>query len=170
VYAGLLPGTALAEPNAQPGVTPENAVVGSQAVNGGRILCTAAINSNGTIATTLTGSFIDSTKTFRITKGQYQVRFKGPCGNVQGVNGWFHIVQVDTLTTGNPTPAICQTADRAGVPSAIFCNLFLREPNSAFCWRLRHLFRAVRFAISGRREVNGGVAARDKERLGSRNQ
>jgi hypothetical protein len=50
--AGLVPGLALAQQNGPSGPVPANAVVGSLAVNGGRILCTAAINSDGTIATT----------------------------------------------------------------------------------------------------------------------
>jgi hypothetical protein len=124
--AGLLPGVALAgSPNEPSGTTPANATVGSLALNAGRVLCTAAINSNGSIATTLTGSFIDSTKTGRLTKGQYAVVvFKGPCGNVQAVNGWFHTVQVDTLSTGALGPTSCTTADLGGNPSGVFVICF----------------------------------------------
>jgi hypothetical protein len=120
LYAGLIPGAAFAGPNAPSGVTPENVPAASLAPNQGHALCTAAINSDGSIATRLAGSFIDSAHTFRISTGQYQVAFLAPCGNVQAVNGWFHSVQVDTLTTGAVGPTICTTADRAGVTNAVF--------------------------------------------------
>jgi hypothetical protein len=105
-------------------VAPANAPVGSAAVNAGRILCTAAINSTGTIATTLAGSFINSATTSRITTGRYQVGFKGPCSNVQSTNGWFRIVQPDTLTGGVLGPFYCTVADRTGNPAGVFIECF----------------------------------------------
>jgi hypothetical protein len=130
--AGLIPGVALAGPNEETGPAPKNATAGSLAPNHGHVLCSAAINSDGSIATALAGSYIDHTKTFRLTTGQYQVGFNGPCGNVQAVNGWFHIVQVDRLTAGFPAPAVCTTADRAGVPSAVFVRCFCASPSPPF--------------------------------------
>jgi hypothetical protein len=122
---GLIPGAALAaDNNGAGGAATLNATVGSLAVNGGRFICTAAINSDGTIATTLAGSFIDATRTFKVGTGDYQVAFKGPCGNVQIQNGWFRVVQRDTLTTGVLPDGTCIVADRAGVPSAVFIRCF----------------------------------------------
>jgi hypothetical protein len=117
--AGLFPNLALAQ-SVNNGPRPLNAGVGSLALNAGRILCTAAINSNGTIATTLTGSFINAAQTLRLSQGAYQVAFLGPCSNVQAANGWFRLVQVDTLTTGFLGGITCSVADRAGLPNAIF--------------------------------------------------
>jgi hypothetical protein len=101
--------------------------VGSLAPNEGHILCTAAINSNGTIATHLFGGtfdYIDAPRTFRLSTGRYQVGFKGPCPNVQIANGWFRIVQPDTLTGGVLGPRYCTVANRDGVPSALFIECF----------------------------------------------
>jgi hypothetical protein len=123
--AGLAPGLALAQaPNGPSGPVPQNAVVGSEAVNAGRFLCTAAINSDGTIATTLVGSFIDPVNTHLLFTGAYQVAFKGPCANVQSINGWFRIIQPDTLTTGTLPALTCVVADRFGLPSALFIECF----------------------------------------------
>jgi len=120
--AAVVPGAALAGDN-NGGPAP-NAPVGSLALNAGRILCTAAINSNGTIATTLAGSFINPATTSRFGLGLYQVGFKGPCSNVQAVNGWFRIVQRDTLTTGSLGAGSCAVADRSGNPAGVFVNCF----------------------------------------------
>jgi hypothetical protein len=120
----VVPGAALAGDNNNNGGPAPNAPVGSLALNAGRILCTAAINSNGTIATTLVGSFINPATTSRVGLGQYQVGFKGPCSNVQAINGWFRIVQRDTLGTGLLGAGSCAVADRAGNPAGIFVNCF----------------------------------------------
>jgi hypothetical protein len=90
--------------------------------NHGHFLCTAAINDNGTIATNGPAtSYINAAKTFQIGTGIYQVAFISPCNNVQLVNGWFRVVQPDTLTTGTlATGSTCHVADRAGEPSAIW--------------------------------------------------
>lgn len=121
--AGLIPGAALAVDN-NGGTGPLNATPGSLAVNGGRFICTAAINSDGTIATTLIGSFIDGAHTLRLAPGRCQVAFKGPCANVQIANGWFRVVQVDTLTTGMTGAHYCTVADRNGVTNAVFMESF----------------------------------------------
>src|ERR1700686_903709 len=86
--AALVPGAALAVDNGP--VAPDLAV-GFGALNAGRILCTAAINTNGSIATTLAGSFIDPVNTHILGTGVYQVAFKGPCSNIQSINGWFRL-------------------------------------------------------------------------------
>lgn len=129
--AGIVPGAALAQSQdrlfAGAAATPLNAVVGSIAPNEGHFLCTAAINSNGTIATHLFGAsfdFIDSTRTFKLLTGRYQVGFKGPCANVQIANGWFRLVQPDTLAGGVLGARYCNVANRDGVPSALFIECF----------------------------------------------
>jgi hypothetical protein len=122
--AGLVPGAALAADNINGGPVPLNLGVGTAALNAGRILCTAAINSDGTIATTLVGSFINPATTSRLGLGLYQVGFKGPCSNVQSINGWFRIVEPDTLTTGATGPRFCTVADRAGNVAGVFIECF----------------------------------------------
>ena len=125
--AGLVPGAALAADNingGNAGPVPLSLGIGTAAVNAGRILCTAAINANGTIATTLAGSFINPATTSRLGLGLYQVGFKGPCSNVQSINGWFRIVEPDTLTTGSTGPRYCTVADRAGNPAGVFVECF----------------------------------------------
>jgi hypothetical protein len=118
----LVPGAALAQDNN--GGTKANATPGSLTPNQGHILCTAAINSDGTIATRLTGSYINSANTKRLSTGTYQVAFNYPCGNVQIVWGWFRLVQPDTLTDGTLPARSCIVADRAGVPSALWIQCF----------------------------------------------
>jgi hypothetical protein len=120
--AALVPGAALAVDNNGP-VGPDLGV-GTAAVNGGRILCTAAINTNGSIATTLAGSFIDPVNTHILGTGIYQVAFKGPCGNIQSINGWFRLIQPDTLTTGSLPARSCTVADRGGLVSGLFITCF----------------------------------------------
>jgi hypothetical protein len=83
----------------------------------GHILCTAAINTNGTRAG---GASVLSSAQLAGLPGQYQVIFKPPCQNITARNGWARIVQVDTLTTGAITDVGCTTADRAGNVNAVF--------------------------------------------------
>jgi|ERR1700732_866969 len=129
--AALVPGAALAGgPNGGGGPVPLNATVGSLAPNQGHFVCTAAINSDGSIATDLTGqnSHIDPATTFKgpegVPNGTYQVGFKTPCGNVQIANGWFRVVQPDTLTIGTLPPRYCYVADRFQVPNALWIQCF----------------------------------------------
>jgi len=127
LFAAVVPGAALAADNNNGAANNGAAAplgVGTAALNAGRILCTAAINSNGTIATTLVGSFIVPGTTSRFGPGLYQVGFKGPCSNVQSINGWFRIVEPDTLTTGSTGPRYCTVADRAGNPAGVFVECF----------------------------------------------
>jgi hypothetical protein len=94
--------------------------------NQAHLLCSAAINSNGTVATHLFGGtgapfdFIDAPRTFRLNTGRYQVGFKAPCRNVQIANGGFRLVQLG----GELRARCCYVANRAGVPSALFIECF----------------------------------------------
>jgi len=81
----------------------------------GVVTFTAAINSNGTVANCFN---CVKSKTLHLATGQYQVGFSG---NVQANNGWSRWVRPDTLSGGSLV-AWCDTADRAGVTTAIFVN------------------------------------------------
>lgn len=97
------------------GYAPSDAPAGSLQDNRGNLLCTAAINSTGTKA----GGNTVAAST-RLGLGTYQVTFKAPCTSVTAANGWMRVVQVDTLTTGSLPSIKCTTADRAGVPNAVW--------------------------------------------------
>jgi hypothetical protein len=73
---------------------------------------TAAINSNGTIA-----SCFRCVSAINFFGGAYQVIFDE---NVQATNGWSRWLQVDTLTTGSISNISCTTADRAGNVNGVF--------------------------------------------------
>ena len=73
---------------------------------------TAAINSNGTIA-----SCFRCVSATSLGGGAYQVIFDE---NVQANNGWSRWVQVDTLSIGSISNVSCTTADRFGDPHAIW--------------------------------------------------
>jgi hypothetical protein len=124
---GLFPGAASAIDNntvANPPIT------SGLAPNQGHVLCTAAINSNGTIATKLSvNSCIDPTKTIKLGIGTYVVAFTPPCSNIQIANGWFRLVQRDTLTTGTLPAGSCTVADRGDVPSALFIQCYDQRGN-----------------------------------------
>jgi hypothetical protein len=79
----------------------------------GVVFYTAAINSDGSIASCFE---CNPMGTQRLAVGIYQVNF---FVDVEAINGWSRWVQPDTLTTGT-TNAYCTTADRAGVPTAIW--------------------------------------------------
>jgi len=81
----------------------------------GVVFSTAAINSNGTVASCFD---CNPAATTRLGVGQYQVEFKH---NAQAINGWSRWVQADTLTTGSEN-AWCNTADRFGDANAVFVN------------------------------------------------
>jgi len=87
--------------------------------NRGSILCTAAINSTGLKA----GGNTVAAST-RLGVGTYQITFKAPCTAVTAANGWARIVQVDTLTAGTLPSIKCITADRAGVPNAVWVQCY----------------------------------------------
>ena len=79
----------------------------------GVVFKTAAMNSDGSIANCFR---CQPSSTVRLGVGIYQVAFDE---NVQANNGWSRWVQVDTLGTGSLN-AWCTTADRNGVPNAIW--------------------------------------------------
>jgi hypothetical protein len=84
-------------------------------------MCTAAINSDGTVA----GGFgvnQTPTGTIKLGTGIYQVVFTVPCTNITAARGWARIVQVDTLTAGSIGNVQCTTADRAGNANGVFVN------------------------------------------------
>ena len=96
-----------------------DAAPGSLLDNRGNILCTAAINSTGVKAG---GNTVASST--RLGVGTYQVAFKAPCSPVTAASGWMRIVQVDTLTIGTLPSIRCVTADRAGVPIAVWVQCY----------------------------------------------
>jgi len=81
----------------------------------GVVFYTAAINADGTIASCFN---CDSTNTFALGTGEYQVDFGT---NVQATNGFSRWVQADTLTTGSEA-SFCDTADRGGDANAVWIN------------------------------------------------
>jgi hypothetical protein len=93
--------------------------IGSLKANGGDVVCTAAVNNDGTLASSRSGSFVQSST--RLGLGQYQVLFNTPCGNVTAANGFARFVQVDTLTIGT-TDGSCQTANRSGAINGVWIN------------------------------------------------
>ena len=119
--AGLVPGAALAASDNNGGgggPTPLDAAVGTLAPNHGHFICTAAINANGTIASILAGGYVDAAPasstggTGKLSVGTYQVTFTGPCANVRIANGWFRVVQPDTLNIFSQPSRACNVADR----------------------------------------------------------
>lgn len=90
--------------------------ISAVAPNQGQVLCTAAVNSTGTLA-----GGVNATSATLLTTGEYQVVFGGPCGaDVRAISGWARWVQVDTLTTGSIADVSCTTADRLGVINGIW--------------------------------------------------
>lgn len=83
----------------------------------GVIFGEAAINSDATIASCFN---CNKSTTLHLGTGTYQVGFQGfGSGQIQATNGFSRWVQVDTLSTGSNN-AYCTTADRSGVPGAVF--------------------------------------------------
>jgi hypothetical protein len=107
--------------NSRPGVVPFDITPGSAQPTRGVVIFTAAINSNGSVASCFG---CDKAKTFRVGVGRYIVDFGE---NMQAVNGWSRWVQPDTLqfgivgSTGNPG-AWCTTADAAADSNAVWVN------------------------------------------------
>ena len=101
--------------------------------NHGHFLCSAAINGNGTVASKIAGSYIEPSTTLKIPgmAGTYQVGFKAPCSDIRIQNGYFRIVQADTLTFGTMPHRACTVADRAGVASAIWVQCYDANGNLA---------------------------------------
>ena len=108
-------GSALADLNSE-GVSPYDAFPESLRENRGNIMCTGAINSDGTIASK--GLVLRSTW---LGTGAHEVVFRVPCRDITAANGWSRIVRPDTLTIGSTLgPRTCTTADRAGNVNAVF--------------------------------------------------
>jgi hypothetical protein len=84
-------------------------------VSRGQIAMTAAINADGTVAKCY---LCKPAATLHLGTGQYQVGFTG---SVKASAGVSRFVRADTLSAGS-TKVWCDTADRAGVASAIFVN------------------------------------------------
>lgn len=85
----------------------------------GVVFATAAINSDGTVAQCFN---CNRATTTHLGTGIYQVAFNNinPTAN----NGFSRWVQVDTLSTGSITNVSCSTADRAGVPTAVWVECY----------------------------------------------
>jgi len=101
--------------NTPTGQRPADIAPGSAEPTRGVVFFTAAINSDGSIASCFG---CDATNTQRLGVGQYQIDFGQ---NAQAINGWSRWVQADTLTTGSED-AWCNTADRAGDVNAVWVN------------------------------------------------
>src|SRR6516164_1433414 len=109
-----LSGAAVAQ-NAPNGVKSFDLSPGSAQPTRGVVFFSAAINSDGSIASCFN---CDPTDTFQIGVGQYQIGFGQ---DVEAINGWSRWVQADTLTAGSED-AWCNTADRAGDVNAVWVN------------------------------------------------
>ena len=98
-------------------------IPGSLNANNARGLCTAAINSDGTVAG---GQFVNknTAETRRISPGTYEVDFRNPCNNITAARGWARYIQVDTLGVGWLPPRICTTADRSGDASSVYVECY----------------------------------------------
>lgn len=101
--------------NGPSGPKAADVVPGSAQPTRGVVFFTAAINSNGSIASCFE---CNPTATKRVGVGQYQIDFGQ---NVQAINGWSRWVQADTLTIGSED-AWCNTADRFGDDNAVWVN------------------------------------------------
>ncbi|MCA1458933.1 hypothetical protein I6F35_38430 [Bradyrhizobium sp. BRP22] len=88
---------------------------GSAQPTRGVVFFTAAINSDGSIASCF-GCNTANTK--KLGVGEYQIDFGQ---NIQAIKGWSRWVQADTLTIGTEN-AWCNTADRAGNDNAVWVN------------------------------------------------
>jgi hypothetical protein len=111
------------ELNTRPGAAPApfNLTPGSAQPTRGVVFFTAAINSDGSVASCFG---CNTARTIRVTVGRYIVDFGQ---NVQAINGWSRWVQPDTLQTGivgtlaNPG-AFCTTADSIADSNAVWIN------------------------------------------------
>jgi hypothetical protein len=101
------------------GVSSSDVGAGSLGTNFGNAVCTAAINSTGTVAG---GASVNKStaQTRRVGTGLYEVDFLAPCSNVTAKAGFARYVQVDTLQIGTAAPVICTTADRVGDTSSVW--------------------------------------------------
>ncbi|MGC9966585.1 MAG: hypothetical protein ABSE08_14375 [Syntrophobacteraceae bacterium] len=96
--------------------------------NNGSVKCTADITSSGTIAG---GKHVDAATTLYLSTGVYQVGFKKPCANVTAAKGYARWVQPDTFGIGFTGARYCTTADKNGVPAAVYVQCFDGNGNLA---------------------------------------
>jgi hypothetical protein len=99
------------------GSVPEDVTL--EAATRGMVRATAAINSNGTVASCFG---CNRSSTGRVGTGEYQVIFNEP--NVQAANGWSRWLQVDTLGRNFWINRSCTTADRSGHVNGVWVSCF----------------------------------------------
>jgi hypothetical protein len=100
------------------GAAPMSVAPGSLNDNLGALICTAAINADGTLAG---GANVLSTA--NLGGGSYEVVFNNKCStDLRAQKGYARWVQVDTLTTGSIGDIKCTTADRAGNKRGVWVN------------------------------------------------
>lgn len=114
------------EYNTRTGVRPFDITPGSAQPTRGVVFFTAAINSNGSVASCFG---CNVAKTIRVAMGRYIVDFGQ---NVQAINGWSRWAQPDTLQVGivgcsgvtctDGPGAWCTTADSAADSNAVWVN------------------------------------------------
>jgi hypothetical protein len=107
--------TAGEDHNAPSGHVRTNIAPGSAQPTRGVVFFTAAINSDGTVASCFG---CNTAHTQKLGTGEYQIDFGQ---NVQAINGWSRWVQPDTLTIGTEN-VWCNTADRSGDNNAVWVN------------------------------------------------
>jgi hypothetical protein len=107
--------TAGEEHNAPSGHVRANIAPGSAQPTRGVVFFTAAINSDGTVASCFG---CNAAQTKKLGTGEYQIDFGQ---NVQAINGWSRWVQPDTLTIDTEN-VWCNTADRSGDIDAVWIN------------------------------------------------
>jgi hypothetical protein len=115
LFAALVSTSMAQDNNTVPGAPRAPRNLQSAQPTRGVVFFTAAINTDGSIASCFQ---CNAPNTTRVGVGQYQIDFGQ---NVQAINGWSRWVQADTLTTGTEN-AWCNTADRAGDDNAVWVN------------------------------------------------
>ena len=101
----------------------------------GVVFKTAAINPDASVAACFR---CNRGTTLHLGTGEYQIGFDEI---VAANNGWSRMLQVDTLSTGSINNVSCSTADRSGLPSAIFVECYdgsgTHVDTSFFLWVAR---------------------------------
>jgi hypothetical protein len=115
LFFAFLMQTAAEEHNSPAGHVKSLLAPGSAQPTRGVVFFTAAVNSDGTVASCF-GCNTANTK--KLGTGEYQIDFGQ---NVQAINGWSRWLQPDTLTIGTEN-VWCNTADRAGDNNAVWVN------------------------------------------------
>ncbi|MEM9300489.1 MAG: hypothetical protein AAGE01_00165 [Pseudomonadota bacterium] len=119
----LLASAAVAQDLNEPtGAVSKDVTPGSIPSSTGQVLCSAAMNSDGTVGG---GLSVDTGRTQRLDVGIYEVIFRGfSCRDIRASRGYYRWLQVDTLTTSFEDPAICTTADRADRINGVYVACF----------------------------------------------